>query len=117
MLARYLLARHSPRLGFAPNVFDADLLLLKRTEQAHLACRYQFGIAILKFDSQEWDIAVVVDRSRDPNPPTRQGILADFMREALLHHGAAVEGTPRTLRVIQRVRVSISIAGSTGLAE
>jgi hypothetical protein len=81
-----MLARHSLRLRITPNVFDTDWLLLQRAEQAHLTRGYQLRIAILEFDSQERNIAVVVDWSRDPNPPTRQGVFADFMHEALLHH-------------------------------
>jgi len=60
---------------------------IKRAEQTQFGRGPQFSIAILVLDPQQRDAAVVIDRSGDPHPPTRDRIIAHFVGEALVHHG------------------------------
>jgi hypothetical protein len=58
----------------------------ERPEQQPLAGRQQRGIAVLVFDAQQRDAAVIVDRPGNPYPPPWQRVVAHLVGEAVGHH-------------------------------
>jgi hypothetical protein len=58
----------------------------ERSELQPLAGRQQCGIAVLVFDAQQRDAAIIVDRPGNPHPPPWQRVVAHLVGEAVGHH-------------------------------